>query len=213
MAKVMWQVCWPAALYGLMVDLASVLFEGQGALMGTAAGAVLGIPVFAWLYWGKQGKFPGRERHGADGRAFFGPKDGIFCVVTGIGLCLTVNTFIRLSPLPRYFTGFSRVAGQIYGPSLLFQAAAVGVVIPVAEELVFRGLGFRAARQRYPLWGAALLSAAVFGVYHGNVLQAVYGFIMGVVLAWETEKKNTLRAPILTHMAANITSVLMTHTF
>ena len=197
-----WQACWPALLYGLIVDLSCALCRGRGALAGTAAGALVSIPVFGWLY-----------RQKAHKAARFCLRDGICCAFVGIGFCLIVNTLIRLSPLPAYLTGFASVAGQIYGPSLLFQAVAVGAVIPTAEELVFRGLGFKALRRRYPFWVAACLSAAVFGVYHGNVLQAVYGFIMGIVLAWEAEVKETVRAPIVTHMAANITSVLATAFF
>ena len=207
-----WQAYWPALLYGLIVDLSCALCRGRGALAGTAAGAFLSIPLFACLYSRNRGKGR-REPDGGQGRKAFGLKDGSICIFTGIGLCLAVNTLIRLSPLPGYFTGFSRVSGQLYRPPLLFQAAAMGAVIPAAEELVFRGLGFKVLRQRYSFWGAACLSAAVFGIYHGNVLQAVYGFVMGIVLAWETEKKPTLKAPVLTHMAANLTSVLATAFF
>lgn len=208
-----WQACWPALLYGLMVDLSCALFRGRGALAGTAAGALVSIPVFARMYRQRQGRLPDGHRKKAYGAGRFSLRDGGFCAFVGIGFCLIVNTLIRLSPLPTYFTGFTSVAGQIYGPSLLLQVVAVGAVIPMAEELVFRGLGFKALRQRYPFWGAACVSAAIFGVYHGNVLQALYGFIMGIVLAWETEAKGTVRAPIVTHMAANITSVLATAFF
>ena len=217
MFNAVWQACWPVLLYGFMIDFTSALCRDGGTLSGTFAGAFLAIPVFGWLYGSMPGRLfdMNRGKSGEKGDApesgeRFGLKDGIFCIVTGIAVCAAVNTLIMASPLPGYFTGFSSAAEKLYGSSLLFQAGAVGMVIPGAEELVFRGLVFGGLRKKYPFALAACMSAAVFGIYHGNLLQGIYGFVMGNVLAWGMEKKRTIKAPVLMHMAANLTSVILT---
>lgn len=218
MVKLIWQICWPVLAYGLMTDLSSALCKSKETLFSTFAGACLTVPVFGRLYknmwenasdtglkWavGKENA-PGRQVR-------FEIKDGLFCIAIGIGASVAVNTLIMFSPLPEYFPGFSRMAHKLYGPSLLLQAGAMGVVIPWAEELVFRGLVFGGLRKEHPFALSAWLSAAVFGMYHGNVLQGIYGGAMGVVLAWGMEKEGTIKAPVLMHMAANLASVVLTN--
>ncbi len=199
---VIWQVCWPVLLYGLIIDGASALWGG-GILECTALGAAFGVLIFGFLYKGLTGDGFGRKKD-------FGLKDTGFCAVVGIGAWAAVNTLIMISPLPRYFTGFSSAAEEIYGPPVFIQLAAVGVIIPAAEELVFRGMVFLRLRKRYSFAVSAWVSAGVFGLYHGNLLQGIYGFVMGWILAWAMERKGTIKAAMAIHMAANIASVVLT---
>ena len=56
---------------------------------------------------------------------------------------------------------------------------------PVAEELLFRGV---ILRQLAP-WGkqtAIVISAVLFGVFHGNVIQIPFAFMVGLVLGYVT---------------------------
>lgn len=204
MAEVVWQVCWPVVFYGLMVDGASVLW-GQSHLGAAAAGAALAVPFLGYWYGSMKGKFFDR-----DGRRRMRCGEGIFAFFLGIVLCCAVNTLIRLSPLPVLFPGFTEAAGEIYGWPFVWQAVAVGVVIPAAEELVFRGLVFGGLRRSHSFGFCACVSAAVFGWYHGNVVQGVYGVVMGLGLAWGMERKGTVAFPALMHMGANVTSVVLT---
>jgi membrane protease YdiL (CAAX protease family) len=51
---------------------------------------------------------------------------------------------------------------------------------PIAEELLFRGIVLRTLRP----WGkqaAILISALVFGLFHGNVVQIPFAFAVGVI--------------------------------
>lgn len=49
-----------------------------------------------------------------------------------------------------------------------------------------------------------LISALIFGGLHGNWVQAVYGTLMGILLAWVYEKYAGFLAPVLVHMVANL---------
>ena len=57
---------------------------------------------------------------------------------------------------------------------------------------------------------AIVISALIFGIIHGNVVQGIYAFIIGICLAYIYERYNTLLAAVLFHMSANLMSVIMT---
>lgn len=84
-----------------------------------------------------------------------------------------------------------------------------GIVAPIVEELIFRGLVYRRTKKMTGTIAAAILSAALFGVFHGNWVQAPYAFIIGIVAVFVYEKFKSIVAPIMLHMSANILSVLI----
>ena len=57
---------------------------------------------------------------------------------------------------------------------------------------------------------AAVFSSVVFGLMHMNLVQMIYGFVMGMLLAYVYEKYGSVKAPILAHMTMNILSVAAT---
>ena len=54
---------------------------------------------------------------------------------------------------------------------------------PFAEEILFRGLILRTLRP-YGKGMAIVVSALLFGLYHGNIIQIPYAFLVGLVLAY-----------------------------
>jgi hypothetical protein len=53
-----------------------------------------------------------------------------------------------------------------------------------------------------------VLSAAIFGLLHFNVVQFVYAAILGIFLAFIYEKTGFLLMPVLAHIAANIAAII-----
>lgn len=81
---------------------------------------------------------------------------------------------------------------------------AVCVVVPAAEETVFRAGVLRKLRQAgCGKWTAIVLSGLVFGLCHGNPLQAVPAVIMGIALGWLYTKTDSLALCLLAHVANN----------
>ena len=58
---------------------------------------------------------------------------------------------------------------------------------------------------------ALIVSSRLFGLYHGNVVQAVYGTILGIVIAWSYELFGDFAAPVLFHAVANISVYSITY--
>lgn len=84
------------------------------------------------------------------------------------------------------------------------------VLIPFAEELLFRGALFGGLRSRLGFWPAALGSAAVFAVLHENPVFYLPLMGLGVVLAWLRERTGSLTAPLLLHALNNANAIAMT---
>ena len=77
------------------------------------------------------------------------------------------------------------------------------MIAPIAEELLFRQVLYTRIKKIVPVWIAVLVSALFFGIYHGNLVQGLYAFIMGALLALVYEWTKSFAAPVLFHMVAN----------
>ena len=130
----------------------------------------------------------------------------ILSIVTAIGL----NNIIMLFDLARYSERYQEAARALYAPTFAWQILYTGILMPILEELVFRGLVYRTLRRWIPFWGAMLVSAVLFAFYHGNLVQFVYAFLCGLLLAYFFEKSGSIFAPILAHMVMNLVACIMT---
>ena len=131
-------------------------------------------------------------------------KDGLLIVLAGMALALFLNiVFSHLHILTSSET-YKQVAGVQYSVSIVRGLIIYGLIKPVEEELVFRGLIYGRMRLYFPKVFCIPISALIFGCYHGNLVQAVYGFLMGCVMAWLYENYRGLTASVLFHSAANV---------
>ena len=127
-----------------------------------------------------------------------------------VGSCVLFNNLIGV--LDQVTEGFERT-GQLLGEaSLTVQVLCIGLIIPLAEELVFRGFLYGQLRRVRSPGAAALVSAVCFGIYHGNLAQGIYAACLGLILAVLYEHYDSLAAVWLYHGAANLTSVFLTAT-
>lgn len=110
---------------------------------------------------------------------------------------------------------------QSLNPWVLFILAVF--VAPVYEELIFRGLlyglplfligKFVSREKRLKMVPAfAVTSALLFAAYHGNMVQFIYAFIMGLFMCFTYECCGGILWSIQFHMWANL-SVLMSGEF
>ena len=83
---------------------------------------------------------------------------------------------------------------------------AVGILAPLAEEVVFRGailrtlLGIMSKKNH---WVAIIISAALFGLAHFNAAQFVNALLMGLLLGWMYYRTGSLVPGILLHWVNN----------
>ena len=83
-----------------------------------------------------------------------------------------------------------------------------GMLGPVCEELVCRGIIYNGMKKDIaPLW-AILLSSLAFGVFHMNLNQFMYATVLGLLLALAAEAVGSLWASIIVHMTINTEQML-----
>lgn len=83
---------------------------------------------------------------------------------------------------------------------------AIGMLAPIAEEMVFRGAVLRSLFKVMDgkwHWAAIVCSALIFGVVHGNVAQGVHAFVMGCLLGWLYYRTRSIVPGIVLHWVNN----------
>ena len=110
-------------------------------------------------------------------------------------------------------TSFQNAEGQLFSVS---DSVAVLVILycfatPLVEELIFRYLIFNFLYKHVKRAALAIITtAALFGIYHLNPVQALYGFLMGLIITYSYYRHRSLSIPFIVHMAANAVALAFT---
>lgn len=103
-------------------------------------------------------------------------------------------------------SGFDAVsATKLDSPVWLVLLASL-VLAPIGEEALIRGVAYPELRRHWPPAAAALVTALVFSLMHGNIVQIVLTVPLGVLLALVYEACRRLWPIILMHMLFNVAS-------
>lgn len=127
--------------------------------------------------------------------------------LSAIGL----NVLFNLVGLTESSQAFAQTAKAQYGVDFWIGLVLYGVLSPFAEEAVFRGLIFNRMKRCFHYGIALVVSSLLFGCYHGNTVQAVYGSLLGLLIAYTYEKYKSFVAPVLFHAVANVSIFAMTY--
>jgi len=94
---------------------------------------------------------------------------------------------------------------------------AVGILAPLAEEMVFRGallrtlltlferptVLFQSMPRWLRVWLPIVLSALVFGSIHGNLAQGIHAMLIGVLLGWLYWRSGSIVPGLVFHWVNN----------
>lgn len=84
----------------------------------------------------------------------------------------------------------------------------VGILGPVTEELLFRGAvmkGFNFAGQKF----AVIFSALWFALFHGNIMQGIIAFLLGIFFGYLNIKAGSIMPSVILHITNNMTAILL----
>ena len=137
-------------------------------------------------------------------------RNTVLAAALGLAAC---KTPLRVGLIPYTYEPWTRVDanGEYVGgflPDFYKEMAFIGgfdlTLVPLWEETFFRGFVHNWLRNRLSFWPATLISAALFGIFHLNLVQGFAAFLLGLVLAWLYEKADSLWAPITLHVTNNL---------
>ena len=88
----------------------------------------------------------------------------------------------------------------------------IGILAPLAEEVVFRGAILRKLLAMMPTgrhWVAIAISALIFGIVHFNLPQGIHAFLIGLLLGWMYYRTRSIIPGIVFHWINNTISYIM----
>lgn len=157
---------------------------------------------------GETGEMPGAGRRTLTAARMI---TGIYTVILAVSVSLGLNALFTLTGFVETSASYQQVADRQYGVTFGIGLVLYGLVSPLAEEVVFRGVIYNRLRRFFgPLIGI-VASALFFGIFHGNLVQGIYGAVMGICIAYVYERHGSFLWPILFHAAANLTVYAVAH--
>ncbi len=124
-------------------------------------------------------------------------KDLVYIPLVGISLAIFLNIGIIC---------LNNCLGMINIPydNILLTAILSGIIGPILEELLFRGIVFERLKKFNSLNTSILLSSIIFGLFHNNIIQILYAFVIGYIITILYVKTNNLGSAIIFHISANL---------
>ena len=132
---------------------------------------------------------------------------GALAFLSALGL----NLLFDLIGFTESSVSFTQTATAQFGVDFGVGLVLYGIISPFAEEAVFRGMIYNRMKRCFSYLIAIVVSSLLFGCYHGNLVQAVYGTILGILIAYSYEKYESFAAPVLFHAVANVSIFVMTY--
>ncbi len=138
--------------------------------------------------------------------------DVFFAMLGAVGLCIL--TSVAVSILMAYLAEFGVPMPDMPSmlentlTSYLLNLLVIAVLPALLEELLFRGCVLRVLRP-YGDWFAITVSAILFGLMHGNIIQIPFALVVGFALGWLYVACENIWIPIAVHFANNALSVSM----
>lgn len=227
----------PMVVYFVVYDAAGIIFSFLAGLIGERIGGsfyermladaetVRGIlviftlavsmaalyPMAKWEFflkeYGRTGKFvTARQEQEEKGKKI---RQGIVIVITAISASLALNLLFMLLSVADLSKQYAQVAERQNSVALIAGIFLYGIFSPLAEEMLFRGLLYNRMKLYFPQKLSMVFSALFFGLYHGNLVQGMFGLILGIVIAWFYERYGKWYVPVVFHGIVNLTSYLL----
>jgi len=164
---------------------------------GLLCSTIMSIILFSIMYFKQKKNFSIRQA----GSPVVFPIT-ILLAVAGSFMLITVLSSIQI------LLGTELQTSGLEFEDLTIEQSIISVVlvvflVPVAEELCFRGLSQNHFYKKFSFWAANCLQAGFFGLVHGVPIQVAYAFLIGLLIGWMYHKSGRLFVAIIAHMAFN----------
>ncbi|MFZ5354625.1 MAG: CPBP family intramembrane glutamic endopeptidase [Bacillota bacterium] len=128
----------------------------------------------------------------------------------GIALNLFTVTTLYTTSIYKYFPEHSELIEALIGNnSFIVTLLTVGIIAPLFEEILFRGMIYNELKEHMKVNAVIVIQALLFAIYHMNILQGLYAFVLGIFLGLVYRWYKSIWAPIAIHVLYNSTSVVI----
>lgn len=137
-------------------------------------------------------------------------------ILVGKMFLLGIATQVVASALLTFVLGFMPDVADSYNQNVSnlltmtpMMLLYVCVLAPAIEELIFRGAVYGILRRFAPFIIANIFQALVFGIYHGNLVQGIYAFLLGMFIGWIMHLVGSLVCVMILHMSINLSGIVV----
>lgn len=133
-------------------------------------------------------------------------------VVGALGGMFFLNFMLSILPIPADLlgdlsSGMSSLTSYPFWLALLVNA----ILIPILEEVVFRGYLFSRLGKAMPAVVAAVISSVVFGLCHGGLVWAIWAGITGLIICVVRVKSGSIIPGIVFHIIMNTYGMVVSY--
>jgi len=104
---------------------------------------------------------------------------------------------------------YAKLLGQATWYSLSLNLVLAGVLAPLVEETLFRGVIFGSLQAYFGKWTSAVLNAVIFSALHFQAYGFFPRFMLGMALVYLYDKYKSLYPAIALHALNNIVATLI----
>lgn len=148
------------------------------------------------------------------------PVNVLAVVLLAIGMCFFVNfqmpivNLVLPDNIVQQYNSMMESAG--FGVELIPTIICL-TLAPIGEEFLFRGVLFyyltRVFELKFPkrtaFWGANIIQAFLFGLFHMNPIQGGYAFLIGLVLGFLYYQYKSVLPALIVHVVNNFLSAFI----
>ncbi len=168
---------------------------------------LLFIVVFG-IWYQKQfikGKFSFHQI-GDKAKSVFSWRVVIYLIVLGAAIQFEVSILLDfiLPIFPKTMENYINLIESIGVGSTTGAWIYTVLLAPIAEELIFRGVTLKLEKRVLKFAVANLIQAVLFGIYHQNIVQFVYAFLLGLLLGYICHLYDSILPAIVLHAAVNL---------
>lgn len=192
-----------------MNSIYSVVEDSQFLAAVSAVYAVIAALALGFWYWKK---FAPRKAPRRKLSQLIHPQMllGLLLLMVGMQFLSTYIVALTSAIHPAWYETYSYLMESMGFENVTLLLVLYSVVIaPISEELIFRGVTLHYARKAMPFFAANMLQAFFFGLFHGNVIQGTYAFVVGLFCGYVCHKGGSIYLAILFHMLFNMWGTFM----
>lgn len=135
------------------------------------------------------------------------PSRAFAWVCLGMGACIVANVVVNyIITILKTLFSINLTQSESLSPdsvsACIMETIALAVIPAICEEFAMRCCSLQLLRN-YGTGFAVFAVSIVFGLLHGNVIQFMFAFIIGLVLAYVTVKTESIIPAIFIHMCNN----------
>lgn len=130
-------------------------------------------------------------------------------IPVAFSICIISNILLQYLPIEEENEVSKEIFDLITEYNIYISLIIVSILIPIVEELLFRGYFFDAIVILSNKNIAVIITSICFAVIHGNITQGIYAFVAGLFFGYIKSRYNKVSYTIIMHLIMNFCSIVL----